>query len=238
MSNFEIILWDVDGTLLDFKAAEKAAIKTLFREFDLGECSDEMIQRYSEINKKYWSLLERGELTKPVILTRRFEEFFSEEGLDPSLAPQFNSAYQIKLGDTVVFRDNSKDIVSSLIGHVGQYVVSNGTVTAQTKKLCVSGFDKLMDGIFLSEQLGYEKPAVEFFDTVLEHIPYTDKSKVLIVGDSLTSDILGGNNAGIKSCWYNPEHLQNTTAAKPDFEIHNLSEVFTLLNDSQNCFTT
>ncbi len=200
MSRFEVILWDVDGTLLDFLTAEKAAISSLFREFGLGECTDEMMGRYSRINKRYWEKLELGEMTKPQILVGRFKEFFRSEGLDESLGESFNAAYQLRLGDTIAFCDNSKEIVTSLRGRYRQYVVSNGTIAAQTKKLKNSGFDKLMDGIFLSEQVGYEKPAKEFFDIVLKEINAADRDKVLIIGDSLTGDMMGGTCAGIKTC--------------------------------------
>ena len=144
------ILWDVDGTLLDFLAAEKAAIRTLFAEFGFGECTDEAIARYSKINRRYWEKLENGELTKPEVLVGRFREFFETEGLDVTAAPAFNERYQVCLGDTIVFRDDSYEIVKSLRGRVKQYVVSNGTVLAQTKKLRLSGLGELMDGIFLS----------------------------------------------------------------------------------------
>ena len=87
------ILWDVDRTLLDFDAAERAAIQSLFVEFGLGECSEGQVARYSVLNMKYWEKLERGEITKPQVLFGRFEEFFAEEGIDVSLAPQFNDAY-------------------------------------------------------------------------------------------------------------------------------------------------
>ena len=150
------ILWDVDGTLLDFLAAEKAAIRTLFAEFGFGECTDEAIARYSKINRRYWEKLENGELTKPEVLVGRFREFFETEGLDVTAAPAFNERYQVCLGDTIVFRDDSYEIVKSLRGRVKQYVVSNGTVLAQTKKLRLSGLGELMDGIFLSEELGAE----------------------------------------------------------------------------------
>lgn len=158
------ILWDVDRTLLDFDAAERAAIQSLFVEFGLGECSEGQVARYSVLNMKYWEKLERGEITKPQVLVGRFEEFFAEEGIDVSLAPQFNDAYQLRLGDTIVYRDDSYEIVKSLRGKVRQCVVSNGTVVAQTKKLTRSGLGALMDGVFLSEQLGAEKPKKEFFD--------------------------------------------------------------------------
>lgn len=147
------ILWDVDATLLDFLAAEKAAIKKLFQEFALGECTDEMIGRYSKINRSCWERLECGELTKPEVLVGRFREFFETEGLRSEVAEAFNERYQLCLGDTIVFRDDSYEIVKSLQGKVKQYVVSNGTVVAQEKKLRLSGLGELMDGIFLSEAL-------------------------------------------------------------------------------------
>lgn len=229
MPRFDILLWDVDGTLLDFIAAEKAAVQTLFREFGLGECTDEMVERYSRINKEYWERLERGELSKPEILVRRFADFFASEGLDASKAPEFNEQYQVRLGDTVVFCDDSYELLSSLRGRVKQYAVSNGTVVAQTRKLRRSGFDRLLDGVFLSEELGYEKPATEFFDRVFTAIGEPDRERVLIVGDSLTSDITGGNRAGIRTCWYNPKGEPNLTAAHADYEIRDLHGILDII---------
>lgn len=229
MPRFDILLWDVDGTLLDFIAAEKAAVQTLFREFGLGECTDEMVERYSRINKEYWERLERGELSKPEILVRRFADFFASEGLDASKAPEFNEQYQVRLGDTVVFCDDSYELLSSLRGRVKQYAVSNGTVVAQTRKLRRSGFDRLLDGVFLSEELGYEKPATEFFDRVFAAIGEPDRERVLIVGDSLTSDITGGNRAGIRTCWYNPKGEPNLTAALADYEIRDLHGILDII---------
>lgn len=223
------ILWDVDGTLLDFQAAERAAIQSLFREYGLGECSDAMLRRYSGINRSYWERLERGELTKPEVLIGRFVEFFEAEGLDRSLAPAFNEDYQLRLGDTIVYRDDSLNLVKSLRGRVKQYVVSNGTVVAQTKKLHLSGLGELMDGVFLSEQLGVEKPNVGFFDKVFAVLGDVDKSQVMIVGDSLTSDILGGNRAGIVTCWYNPGRAEAAAGYQVDVEICDLHQVYELI---------
>lgn len=225
------VLWDVDGTLLDFIAAEKAAIRKLFREYDLGECTDEMLARYSKINRSYWVKLENGEMTKPEILTGRFRDFFVSEGLDPSIASEFNEKYQDRLGDadSIVYCDDSLNLLKSLRGKIRQYAVSNGTIAAQTKKLKLSGLGELMDGIFLSEQLGYEKPNIEFFNQVFDALGPVDRSKVLIVGDSLTSDIRGGNNAGIPTCWYNPHGLSAGPEYQIDHEIKDLHEIYPLL---------
>ena len=229
MARFDTILWDVDGTLLDFAAAEEAAIRSLFVDFGLGVCTDAMHVRYSEINRNYWRALERGEMTKPEILTRRFEDFFAAEGLSGPSPAEFNAAYQTRLGDTIVYCDGSDKLVASLRGKVRQYAVSNGTVAAQTRKLARSGFDRLMDGTFLSERIGWEKPAKEFFDAVFREIGEERRAGSIIVGDSLTSDIAGANRAGIKSCWYNPRGAENGTNAKPDFEIKDLREILEIL---------
>ena len=117
----------------------------------------------------------------------------------------------------------------TVIHTVGTDAVSNGTIAAQTKKLKLSGLGELMDGIFLSEQLGYEKPNIEFFNQVFDALGPVDRSKVLIVGDSLTSDIRGGNNAGIPTCWYNPHGLSAGPAYQIDYEIKDLHEICPLL---------
>lgn len=223
------ILWDVDATLLNFVAAEKVAIKALFQKYKLGECTDEMLARYSKINRTYWERLERKELTRNEVLVGRFLEFFEKEGLNTDIAADFNEDYQSSLGDTIVFNDNSYEIIKSLQGKVKQYVVSNGTITAQSKKLRLSGLGELMDGIFLSEQLGVEKPDGLFFEKVFDEIGPVDKGQVMIVGDSLTSDIQGGNNSGIVTCWYNPEHKQAEAGIRIDYEISDLHEIYDLI---------
>ena len=224
------ILWDVDNTLLDFEAAQRAAIRALFESFGLGDCTDEMLDRYNEINNFYWQRLERNEITKPQVLLGRFEQFFGEYGIDASVAPEFNAKYQLQLGETIVYRDDSLNIVRSLKDRVKQYIVSNGTVAAQTKKLDRSKFGELMDGVFLSELLGIEKPNRAFFDKVFEAIRPADLREVMIVGDSLTSDMQGGINAGIVTCWYNLEKKPVSPQYRIDYVISDLHGLTDLLN--------
>ncbi len=221
----KVILWDIDGTLLDFGAAEKAAINQCFASHGMGECTEEMLKRYIAINKKYWQALERGELTKPEILVGRFREFFETEGLPVEYAESFNAEYQIRLGDTVVFCDNGFELVKKYKNQLKQYAVTNGTKVAQDRKLKNSQLDTLFDGIFISDVLGVEKPNQAFFDMVFETIGNYEKEEVLIVGDSLTSDMQGGKNAGILTCWYNPKKLENNSNINVDFEITNLWEI-------------
>jgi 2-haloacid dehalogenase len=225
----ETILWDVDGTLLDFNAAEMTAIRTLFADFGLGECTDAMLARYHGINIDFWQRLEKKELSKKQVLTGRFEQFFSEYGIDTGVVPEFNERYQVTLGDTIVFCDDSLNIVRALKGKVKQYAVSNGTVVAQTKKLDRSKLGEQMDGIFLSERLGVEKPDRAFFDRVFSEIRVYDRSTVMIVGDSLTRDSRGGMNAGIKTCWYNPAGKPAPDEYRVDHVISDLHELAGLL---------
>ncbi len=228
----KVILWDVDGTLLDFGAAEKVAIRQCFASHNMGECTDEMLGRYIVINRKYWEALERGELTKPEVLVGRFREFFETEGLPVEHAESFNEEYQVRLGDTVVFCDNAFELVQKYKGQIKQYAVTNGTKVAQDRKLKNSKLDTLFDDIFISDVLGVEKPNKAFFDKVFETIGTYARDEVLIVGDSLTSDIKGGNNAGILTCWYNPKKLEHTKDVNVDFVITNLWEIEQILQKS------
>ncbi len=218
------ILWDVDGTLLDFLAAERVAIRACFARFGLGECPDDMIQRYSQINVRYWKRLEYGEISRDEVLLGRFLEFFASEGIETD-AVAFNDEYQYRLGDTTVFIDGAYELVSSLRERVKQYAVTNGSLTAQKRKLARSGLIDLFDGVFISEEIGYDKPRPEFFEHVFAKIPPFAKDEMLIVGDSLTGDMRGGSIAGVKCCWYNPHHAENDVGVHVDYVIDRLSAV-------------
>jgi len=232
------ILWDIDGTLLNFEAAERNALQACFRKFGLGECSDGMLKRYSAINQTYWRGLEDGRLTREQVLTGRFQEFFASEGLpEPDIAA-LNGAYQLLLGDTVCFQDDSYNIVRRLRNKVKQYAVTNGTRAAQERKLAKSGLAGLLDGVFISEDLGAEKPSSLFFQRVFSRLPPCGGGEAVIVGDSLTSDMRGGNNAGILCCWYNPEQKPAPDGLRIDFNIRRLDEVEELVRMEGGGFST
>ena len=225
----KVILWDVDGTLLDFEVAEEAAIHNLFRQFNIGTCTNEMLERYKEINRFYWERLEKGVVSREKVLIGRFQDFFQEMGIDRSLAEDFNKAYQSALGDTIAFRDNSYELVKQLKRQVKQYVVTNGTGVAQEKKLRLSGLGQLMDGVFISEEIGAEKPSLKFFNKVFESIIPAEKDEIMIIGDSLTSDIRGGLNAGIRTCWYNPKKVAVNKAIPAEYMIEDLNEILPMV---------
>ena len=226
----KVILWDIDGTLLNFEAAEKVAIRQCFSAFKLGECTDEMLGAYQTINREYWKRLEIGDISKKEALVARFHDLLEKYGLDTSVAPQVNAEYQVRLGDTICFNKNGLETVKMCKGKVPQYAVTNGTKVAQDRKLRNSGLIDLFDGVFISDVIGIEKPAIGFFDEVFKTIGEYDKSEVLIVGDSLTSDIQGGNNAGIVTCWFNPLGKENDLGLHIDYEINYLSQVLDIVS--------
>ena len=228
---YKIIFWDVDNTLLSFDAQERNALKKCFEEFNIGELTEEMLKKYIKINVSYWEALERKEKTREEVLINRFDDFFKLYDIHVS-SFEFNKRYQEELGETIVFNDNSFEIVKALKGKYLQYATTNGSLEAQNKKLNKSYLIDLFDGVFISELIGKDKPSKEYFDYVLNHIPSVDKEEMIIIGDSLTSDMLGGVNLGIKTCWYNPKHQENKLHLSLDYEISDLNEVFNILKDN------
>jgi len=226
--NFKIILWDMDGTLLNFYPAERYAITTTVEEYGLPTCTDEMLARYSKINEIHWKRMELGEITKKQVLEGRFEMFFKGEGITGFTDyAGFNARYQQNLGAKVFFHDKAYEIVADLKGKVLQYAVTNGTSAAQALKLKNSGLDNLFDGVFISDQIGTEKPGQGFCDYVEAHIPSVPKDEILIIGDSLTSDMATGNRMGVKCCWFNVDNKPAPMDCKPklDYIISSLIEI-------------
>lgn len=225
----KVILWDLDNTLLDFLYAEKMSLRATFERFGLANLTDEQIAAYSAINNLHWEKLERGECTKQETMRNRFIDFFQTLGVEGD-ADAVCEAYEAGLADYIRFIENGYDVVASLKGKYRQYAVTNGAYAVQTKRLARSGLDKLFDGVFISDAVGYEKPSVHFFQYVLNHIISCRKEEILMIGDSLTSDMQGGANIGIPCCWYNPAGKVNTGGLPIAYEIRSLQEVADILN--------
>lgn len=228
----KVILWDLDQTLLDFKRSEFCALEKAFEHFCLGKLSRELHLSYSKINEECWRMLERCELTKPQVMEQRFKRFFAKENIKcPASPSEFSDYYESRLPDTVAFVDNAVEVLKCLKGRVKQYVVTNGASAVQHKRLEKSGLDLLLDGVFISDEIGYEKPSARFFEPVLnEVLKFAERDEILIIGDSLTSDIKGGNNAKIKTCLFNHNSLDVPDGYSVDYEITSLKEIFDILN--------
>ncbi len=223
------VLWDVDGTLLNFHLVEENAIRACFDEYGLGDLSDDRLAVYRKINNKYWKALERGEITRLEVLEGRFREFFQKFGYDTDIVSDFNISFQENLGKTYVFNYKAYETVNKLGDRYKQYAATNGSAIAQEGKLKGAGLDTIFEDVFISEKIGFEKPSKEFFDYIFDTIGSREKSQYVIIGDSLTSDIKGGNNAGIKTIWFNPDRLEKDKDIDFDYEVNSLEEVLDIL---------
>lgn len=225
---YETLLFDADNTILDFDKSEEQALKKSFR--DMGwRFSQEILAVYRRNNIAQWQLFERGKLTKPEVLRSRFVNTFAELDLPLAEVNKVSVLYEeyLKLGFYVV--PHAKTVLRSLQKDHRLYVVSNGVVTIQNSRMKGSGLDKYFISRFVSEEVGYPKPQKQYFDFCFEQIGNVDRSKVLIVGDSLTSDIQGGVNAEIDTCWFNPSHSVNGTSLQPTFEIDDLRQILKIV---------
>ena len=229
----EYILWDIDNTFLDFDIAEKASMLSGLKRLGIDKISEDSLQDYKKINDKYWKRLEKGEITRREVLLGRFKEFFDQEGIDydQDIVESFNDNFQKDLGINVSFHENAKNVLEKLKKDYKQYAITNGTKVAQEAKIKNSGLDNILDEVFISEDLGVDKPNKEFFDIVLDQVGSKDPREYIVIGDSLTSDIKGANNAGIKCIWFNPKNKINEKDVSIDYSIHDLAKVIDILDD-------
>ncbi|MBQ9086086.1 MAG: YjjG family noncanonical pyrimidine nucleotidase [Clostridia bacterium] len=199
---YDIILFDADGTLLDFARSEKEALSDALDQIGMTY-DDEVIATYSRMNDELWKRLERGEIEKKVLFYRRFELFFSHYGFEWD-AHDMAKRYMYALAQKGYILEGADALCRALYGKVRLYIVTNGVEFIQKGRFAACGLAPYFEDRFISDALGYEKPKTEFFEAVARQIPNFSKERVLIVGDSLTSDMRGGINYGIDTCWYNP----------------------------------
>ena len=222
------VLFDLDDTLLDFGWAEAGSLSRCLRSFGL-EPTAEILTRYSDINRRQWELLEEGKQTREETLTRRFTLLFAEYGqtIDGAEACE---RYENGLAESGHrFMPGAEGLLRTLHGRYALYLVSNGLTRVQNARLASAGIAPYFDGIFLSEQLGVNKPDPAFFERSVGRVPGFDRRRALLVGDSLTSDIRGARRAGIMSCWYNARRRAPRADIVPDYEIESLAELPPLL---------
>ena len=222
----DTILFDLDNTILDFNKAERNALKAALEHLDVSP-SPRMLARYSEINLAQWKLLERGELTRPEVKDRRFRFLFHEFGIDRSPF-EANRLYEQLLGNGADFVEGAEEVLRGLSGRFRLYIVTNGTATVQKRRIENAGISPYFRDIFISQEIGANKPDKLFFDRCFLRIPDFHKDRTVIIGDSLTSDIQGGKNAGIQTVWFNPRREPIDPAILPDYEIHTLQDIFKL----------
>ena len=224
----DFLFLDLDDTILDFHKAERVALSKTLLEFGL-EPTEEVMHRYHWINKAHWEMLERGELTRDQVLVQRFAVLFRELGMDVD-AQACAKCYGAYLAVGHYFLPGAEAAVEALSKKYRLFLASNGTASVQHGRMTSANLYRFFETVFVSQEIGYNKPAKEFFDACFSRIPGFDPSRAMMVGDSLSSDIQGGIRAGIRTVWVNPNHLDcgNT---KPDYEIEALSQLEALLEE-------
>lgn len=221
------VFLDLDDTVFDFSLAEKKAITKTLTSFGI-DANEKTVKRYSEINSGLWKKLELGELTREEVLVNRFKLLFEELGLscDPKKARR---EYEKNLSVGHYFIDGAMELLNALRGKYKLFLASNGTHSVQIPRIKSSCIEEYFDAIFISEDIGYNKPDVRFFEHCFSTIRDFKKEESIIVGDSLSSDILGGKNAGIHTCLFERKEKPNLTSIVPDFKIKSLDELPALL---------
>lgn len=196
---YTTLLFDLDDTLLDFGKAEDNAITKIFERYGIP-LTDENKRHYVEFNRSLWKALEREEITREQLFAVRFTEFFRIMGVEAD-GVKANAEFISYIAGGSFLIDGALEICQKLHKLYKMYIITNGSKKAQRGRLKDSPLTECFDGIFISEEIGFVKPKKEFFDYVFAHIDERDKSKVLVIGDSLTSDIKGAADYGIDSCW-------------------------------------
>lgn len=226
------IFFDLDDTLLDFTRAEREALTRAFRLFDIDPAPGVM-DRYHQLNRQQWELLEEGRLTRPQVLLRRFDLLFAELGLERS-SQEVCDAYEAFLAQGHWFVPGAQALLAELSGRYDLYLASNGASAVQRSRLESAGILPYFKAIFISEEVGFDKPSPAFFQAAFDAIPGFSRETALMVGDSLTSDIRGGINAGIRTCWFDPRGGSPRPDIVPDWRITALKQLPELLERIDN----
>lgn len=224
---FEYLFLDLDNTILDFDKAEQVAIPKTLAAFGVT-VTPESLQRYHQINKNSWEMMERGEISRAIVGMHRFAAFFADQGIEAD-AWACEALYQKNLAVGHYFLPSAEKAVKDLSKKYRLFLASNGTASVQEGRMTSANLYPYFEKVFISQQIGANKPSKEYFDRCFAQIPDFDPNKAMIVGDSLTSDILGGIHAGIATCWVNPAHLPGMEDIRPDFEIEGLYQLGALL---------
>lgn len=227
MVRYPYLLFDADDTLFSFPAANRAAFAAACAVSGLT-FSDALLEQYERHNSALWKQFDRGEVTKDFLVLERFRRFFAELGIyaDPALA---NDVHLTTLGNSAVLMPHAAEVVKTLAKTHRLFVVTNAVARVQKSRLSKSEIAPYIEAAFISEEAGAAKPTRAYFDYVFAHIDGITKDNCLLIGDSLTSDILGANEYGLKCCWFNPAHAPNPDKLSVDYEISDLRELYAIV---------
>ena len=224
---YQWLLFDADGTLFDYDNAESTALKKTFEDFGVNS-SESFHGRYREINNGLFKELEKGLISSLELRTKRFDMLFSEYNLDLDVT-DFSEQYLQHLSNGSMLLQGASETISLLYPDHKMMIVTNGIGGVQRPRFDNSKIKDFFENIIISEEIGVAKPAVQFFDIAFNAMGKPDKKDVLIIGDSLSSDMAGGINYGIDTCWYNPNRIPNENNDNITYEIRMLKELLQLV---------
>lgn len=225
---YKHLLFDLDHTLLDFSQGEEVALTQLLESMQVEDIQA-FKDYYRPMNQAMWKDLEKGLIKKQDLINTRFSRAFAHFGRQVD-GKEMAERYQEFLGQQGQIFAGADQLLQELTDHGYQiYAATNGVTYIQTHRLLNSPLQTYFKDVFISEQMGTQKPAADFFEKIAERIGCSDKSSLLMIGDSLTADIQGANNAGIDSVWYNPDQTTNTSTIQPTYTVSNYQELLALL---------
>ncbi len=229
LANIKYIFLDADETLLDFPYAEHYAFKSTMEYFKVPY-SEALYKDYSDENLRLWKLLEKGEITKPRLLTLRYENVFARHGISVDSVDDINERYFSFMKTCGKIIENADKLCETLCRKYKLYIATNGTKNVAMGRLRQSGLLSYITDIFISDYIGHNKPSKEFFDYCFDKIGDYDRSRYIILGDSLSSDMLGGRNAGILTCLYDPKNKTQMPNELCDYKIEELLDFAAILS--------
>ena len=223
----QTVLIDIDDTIFDFRKSASSAIKKAATEYNI-KITEEMLEKYFEINVVLWQDYENGKIPKSYIFENRFNMLFKDFNIN-IIGTDFEDKFQKYFKTEYVFIDGAKDFLKYLSSKYAIYAASNSTYDSQIHRLKSAGVLGYFKDVFISDVAGAQKPTKEFFDYCFKNIPNVKKEETILIGDSLSSDIQGANNAGIKCCWFNESGKHCAEVQKYDYEIDKLSKIKDIL---------
>lgn len=221
------VFLDLDNTLLDFTRSEANALGQTLRERGISP-TEEMLRRYHAINMTCWERLETGELTRDQVMAVRFDQLLTEYHYTGS-GQEISERYEVLLAGEHALLPGARELLETLAPRYHLYAASNGSAAVQYQRLQDAKLMGYFQGIFISEEVGFDKPDPRFFQQCFDAIPGFSRETAIMVGDSLTSDIQGGRGAGIRTCWYAPQQPEKEPQPQPDFVITDLAQLPDLL---------
>ncbi len=218
------VLFDADDTLFDFQGACRIALGQTVLAMTGREVPG-AFEKYEVSNRRWWDNFEQGKVTMDQLSTGRFVDFTADMGFENTGTPeQWRDEYQKNLGSCPLLVEGADELCHRLKGRCRMYIVTNGIAAVQRDRMSRSVLKDCFEELFISQELGCRKPQKEYFDIVLSRLGDVKKENILVVGDSLSSDIRGGIAAGLDVCWYNP-HGKDSGDLQPRYTVSRLDEI-------------